>query len=95
MKKKASIMFSPIIYLILTLILLAVLIGVFFFMTGGSFKSLFGIEEATIDNSEDSLNDLTVLFSKCDPGESPKCVSKKVYVCNEKSKWELTESECP
>ena len=92
MKKKSELTFSPIVYAVLALVLIAVCILVFLSLTDTPLKSFFNIGEEVGNESNQAVNGLDDLI-KCDPGDE-KCVGTKLKICNSEGKWEETENEC-
>jgi hypothetical protein len=92
MKKKAELTFTPVVYAILALIILAVCITIFFLLTNTPFKNIFNIEN-NVTNSN-PIDDVSALINKCNPGDSNKCISNHLYRCNSEKRWEKTEDGC-
>jgi len=93
MNKKADLTFSPLVYAILALVILAVCIGVFYALTKGPLAGIFGIGEQTQDSSDDTLDELTITLGTCEPPDQ-KCWIGKEYICNSAHKWEETDDTC-
>ena len=88
---KGELQWSTIVYAILALVVLAVIIGVFYFLTKGPIKGLFGLG----DDATQKTNELTLkinnLLGGCDPAKDAdvKCSFGKQVKCGDDGKWAI------
>jgi hypothetical protein len=93
--KKGELQFSTVVYAILALLVLAVVIGIFFFLSKNPIEGLFNIGENAHDQGDDAIIKINNILGGCDPAveDEPKCMFGKSVECGTDNKWEIV-GEC-
>jgi hypothetical protein len=91
MKKKGDLQFSTLVYAILALFTLAVIIGVFYFLTKGPISGLFNLGQNTQDQGDETIIKINNVLGGCNPAKKDtKCALGKTVECDDKGKWVIT-----
>jgi len=89
MNKRGQGTFFTIKNALLTLVVIAVVIGVFYVLLKEPIKGLLGIGEATANPNDELILKINNLLGSCNPDENkePRCSFQKSVQCDAEGKW--------